>query len=228
VEAVTAPPPGDSGTAGFRTRIIARRRLSSNAFELSLDSPPGFRFTPGQRVRISLAGAERDYSIASAPGEGVLRLCIRRVEPGRISARLAELPAGATLSFSGPHGYFTFKASPRPAVFVATGTGVAPFCAMAAGGVSGFILLHGVARAEDLFYRDFLRAKAAAYVPCISDERTSGPYGFRGRVTAYLRERLPVGIFDLYLCGRQEMIRDATLIADEKFPGSLVFAEVFY
>ncbi len=34
--------------------------------------------------------------------------------------------------------------------------------------------------------------------------------------------------YDLYLCGRQEMIRDATLMADERFPGSLVFSEFFY
>ncbi len=228
MEALIARPHEDSGTTGFRARITARRHLSSNAFELSLDSPPGFRFTPGQRVRISLGGAERDYSIASAPGEGVIRLCIRRVEKGRISARLAETPVGATLSFSGPHGYFTFRASPRPAVFVATGTGVAPFCAMAACGVSGFVLLHGVGRVEELFYRDLLRAKAAAYVPCVSDERASAPGRFEGRVTGYLSERLPAGAYDFYLCGRQEMIRDATLLADEKFPRSLVFTEIFY
>jgi len=33
---------------------------------------------------------------------------------------------------------------------------------------------------------------------------------------------------DFYLCGRQDMIRDVTLLIDEEFQGSLVYSEVFY
>nr|MCU0540401.1 FAD-binding oxidoreductase [Desulfobacterales bacterium] len=206
----TRTPPGGSGAAGFETRITARRPLSSTAFELSLETPAGFTFIPGQRVHLLLAGAGRDYSILSAPGEAAIRLLIRRVEGGRISSRLAATPVGAPLSFTGPHGYFTFKPSSRRAVFTATGTGIAPFCAMAAAGVS------------------LLRGKAALYVGCVSERPSAAPGCFAGRVTGYLQERLPAGAYDFYLCGRQEMVRDATLIADERFPGSLVFSEVFY
>ncbi|MCU0559420.1 MAG: FAD-binding oxidoreductase [Desulfobacterales bacterium] len=228
METVTAESPGRSGPAAFRTRLLARRPLAASAFELSLAKPAGFTFTPGQRVRVHHAEAARDYSIAAAPGEEIIRLCLRRVATGGLSARLAEIPLGAELVFTGPHGYFTFQASARPAVFAATGTGVAPFCAMAAAGVSGFILLHGVAAQEELFYGDLLREKAAAYVPCLSGGRAAAAGHYRGRVTDYLRAQLPAGAYDFYLCGRQEMIRDATLLADERFPGSLVFSEVFY
>jgi benzoate/toluate 1,2-dioxygenase reductase component len=228
MEAVTADASGCSGPAAFRTRLVARRPLAGSTFELALAKPTRFTFAPGQRVRVCHAGAERDYSISSAPAEAVIRLCIRRVEKGRLSARLAEMPVGAALAFTGPHGYFTFQASARQAVFVATGTGIAPFCAMAAAGVSGFTLLHGVAAETDLFHRDLLREKAAAYVPCLSGGRAAATGHFNGRVTDYLRERLPAGAYDFYLCGRQEMIRDATLLADERFPGSLVFSEIFY
>lgn len=228
MEAVMADSSGRSGPAAFRTRIVARRPLAPSAFELSLAKPDGFTFTPGQRVRVCHAGAERDYSIASPPAEELIRLCIRHVENGRLSARLAEMPVGAALAFTGPHGYFTFQASARQAVFVATGAGIAPFCAMAAAGISGFTLLHGVAAEEELFYRDLLRNQAAAYVPCLSGGRAGATGHFNGRVTDCLRERLPADAYDFYLCGRQEMIRDATLLADERFPGSLVFSEVFY
>jgi ferredoxin-NADP reductase len=228
METVTRTPPGGSGAAGFETRITARRPLSSTAFELSLEAPAKFTFIPGQRVRLLLAGAGRDYSIVSAPGEEAIRLLIRRVEGGHVSSRLAQMPVGMPLSFNGPHGYFTFKPSSRRAVFTATGTGIAPFCAMAAAGVSGFILLHGVARPEELFFSDLLRGKAALYVGCVSERPSAAPGCFAGRVTGYLQERLPAGAYDFYLCGRQEMVRDATLIADERFPGSLVFSEVFY
>mgnify|MGYP001031662241 FL=1 len=228
MEAVAAGPPGVSGPAGFRTHLTARRLLAPDAFELSLARPRGFTFTPGQRVRVSLAGAERDYSIASAPAEKLIRLCIRRVEKGTLSARLAEMAVGEGLAFSGPHGYFIFRPSARQAVFVATGTGIAPFCAMAAAGTSGFILLHGAATEQELFYRDLLRDKAAAYVACLSAGPAAAPGRYAGRVTDYLQRRLPPAAYDFYLCGRQEMIRDATLLADERFPGSLVFSETFY
>jgi NAD(P)H-flavin reductase len=208
--------------------VIARRFLSPNAIELSLAKPPGFTFIPGQRVRLGHSGAERDYSIASAPAEDIIRLCIRVVEKGRLSVRLAQASAGTALTFTGPLGYFTFKPSCRQAVFVATGTGIAPFRAMAAAGVSGFILLHGVSRASELYYRDELRKKASAYSPCLSDEPAAGADCYSGRVTAYMRHRLPAGSYDFYLCGRQDMIRDATLLVDERFPGSMVFTEVFY
>lgn len=228
MEALKAAPPAHRGPAEFRTHLIARRPLAPDAFELCLAKPTDFAFTAGQRVRLSHQGVERDYSIASAPADDLIRLCIRRVEKGSLSLRLAEMPVGAALTFNGPHGYFTFRASARRAVFVATGTGIAPFCAMAAAGTSGFTLLHGAATEEELFYRDFLRGKAAAYVPCLSAGR-AGPGGhYEGRVTDYMRHRLPAAAYDLYLCGRQEMIRDATLLADERFSGSLVFSEIFY
>ena len=34
--------------------------------------------------------------------------------------------------------------------------------------------------------------------------------------------------YDFYLCGREEMIRDVTLLVDEAFPGSRVYAEIFF
>jgi len=223
------PPALRTKTAGpFTVRVLANRRLSANAFELTLARPPRFYFTAGQRLRLEYAGAQRDYSIVSAPAETDLRLCIRRVEGGRLSARLAHAGADDPMMFTGPHGYFTFKPSAHPAVFVATGTGIAPFCAMAGAGVSGFTLLHGVETPADLYYRDFIQARAAAYVACLSAGRPAEPVHYPGWVTDYLRNCLPPRACDFYLCGRQDMIRDATLLADERFPGSLVYTEIFY
>jgi NAD(P)H-flavin reductase len=228
MEAVNLEQTGLSAGRRFLTQIITRRLLSSYTFELSLAKPPEFVFTPGQRVRLKHAGIERDYSIASAPAEHAIRLCIRKVEKGRLSAEFAEAPAETAVTFSGPYGYFTFKRSSRQAVFVATGTGIAPFCAMAASGISGFILLHGVSRPQDLYYRDLLRQKASDYTACLSDDHSPAADYFKGRVTDYMLRHLPAKAYDFYLCGRQDMIRDATLLADERFPGSSVFTEAFY
>jgi NAD(P)H-flavin reductase len=228
MEALTFSRGNDSDEAVFSTRVIARRFLSAGAFELSLAKPPGFTFVPGQRVRLRYADLERDYSIASAPAEDAIQLCIRRMEKGQLSVRLAAAAVGTPLICNGPRGYFTFKPSSRPAVWVATGTGIAPFRAMAAAGISGFTLLHGVSGADDLFYRDFFWEKGSDYTACLSNDPAAAIEHFDGRVTEYMQRRLPTGTYDFYLCGRQDMVRDAIRLVDERFPGSLVFTEVFY
>ena len=210
------------------TQVLARRRLSGRAFELALSKPEGFRFAAGQRIALQFDGTERDYSLASAPSEPDLRLCIRSVQGGFLSQRLEHAPVGTRLSFHGPSGYFTFKPSGRTPVFVATGSGAAPFRAMAAAGAHGYILLHGVDAPEDLYYAELLRSRAAAYVPCLSGRPPAVPGAFAGRVTDYIARRLVPGAYDFYACGRREMVRDVTLLADERFPGSLLFSETFY
>jgi len=212
----------------FTSRILGRRWLSPTAFELRLDRPSGFDFQPGQRVRLASGPDERDYSIAAAPADPEVVLCIRRVAGGALSEWLATAGIGTAISCSGPHGYFTFKPSPRPAIFVATGTGVAPFVSMAKAGAEGFMLLHGVRRAEDLFYRDLLSAAARRYMACLSQGAPDAPEVLTGRVTRHLERLVPPGACDFYLCGRGEMIRDVTWRIDERFSGSRVYSEIFY
>ena len=212
----------------FVARILSRRWLSPTTFELTLERPAGFDFQPGQRVRLGSGPNERDYSIAAAPGDPEVVLCIRRVAGGEVSAWLSTAGIGTELRGSGPHGYFTFKPSPRPAIFVATGTGVAPFVSMARAGTKGFTLLHGVKRAEDLFYRDLLTASAQRYIACLTQDAPADPDVFAGRVTRHLERQVPPGAFDFYLCGRREMIRDVTWLIDDRFCGSRVYSEIFY
>lgn len=228
MEAVRPPAADWNAAERFTTRITANRRLSANAVELTLAKPRAFAFSAGQRLRLEYTAVQRDYSIVSAPAEAGLRLCIRQVAGGRLSGQLARAAAGTVVAFTGPHGYFTFKPSSNPPMFVATGTGIAPFCAMAGAGVSGFTLLHGVETPADLYYRDFIETRAAAYVACLSAGRPEEPAHYPGWVTDYIRNCLPPRAYDFYLCGRQDMIRDAILLVDERFPGSLAYTEIFY
>ena len=210
----------------FTTRLRDRAWLSEKAFQVALDRPSGFRFLPGQSIRIANGSAERDYSLACAPDSELLTLCVRHVLHGILSTFLAEAPLGTSLTFTGPHGYFLFQESAQPPVFVATGAGVAPFCSMSSAGVNGFTLLHGVRTVNELYYERHLRAASALYVPCLSEGTTPGC--FTGRVSDWAREHLPPLTYDFYLCGSREMIRDVTRLADERFPGSLVHTEIFH
>lgn len=215
----------------YTSELLHRRWLSERTFELELSRPPSFVFLPGQRIRLAWERIERDYSLVSAPDDPTLVLCIRRVEEGALSPLLADAAIGSRFRLRGPHGYFIFRDSGRSALFVATGVGIAPFVSMVRSGVSGFIILHGVRAAAEMYYDLIMRERAGRYVPCLSG---AGPAGtlprdaFGGRVTEYLTHHLASGIYDIYVCGRGEMVRDLVLLVDRKFPGSYVYTEIFY
>jgi benzoate/toluate 1,2-dioxygenase reductase component len=208
--------------------VLKRKWLSEKTFEIRLNRPAVFQFRPGQRVSLSSEGNERDYSIVSAPEESELAFCIRNVAGGKLSSSLSTVEIGTSLSIKGPFGYFTYKPSVRQAVFVATGTGIAPFCSMAGSGISGFILVHGARLAQDLYYASLFRQTAEKYIPCLSEANKLPAGAIRGQVTDYLQRDLKPEAYDFYLCGRSDMIRDITLLIDERFPDSLVYTESFY
>jgi len=225
---MTALVQGDRSSL-LEARLVSKNFVTASTLELKLERPGDFAFSPGQRIRLLHERGARDYSPISSPRDPDLELLVRIVEDGILSPVLAEAEIGTSFRFTGPHGYFVWLPSSRPAVFVATGTGVAPFISMARSGVRRFTLLHGVRSLQELYGRSLLREAASTYVPCLSVSAPGMEAGvFEGRVTRYLRSRLEPQVYDFYLSGRGDMIREATLIADERFPGSSVYAEPFY
>jgi ferredoxin-NADP reductase len=222
------PPKMASSPQTYDHVLLDRHRLSDQTFELRLGRPAAFQFSPGQRIRIVQKGIERDYSMVSSPKDPDIHLCVRETKGGRLSPWLATASIGTPIRFSGPHGYFTFHPSERPPVFVATGTGIAPFVSMCRAGVKGFTLLHGVQKAEDLYYKTLFQGSAHPYVPCLTGadgDRTAGAYP--GRVTEFMESRLAAGRYDFYVSGAQEMIRDVLRLVDNRFPDSFIFTEPF-
>lgn len=212
-------------------KLVRRNILSDKAFELELARPESFHFIPGQNILIKHGTLERFYAVISAPDEPKIELLIRHVEDGAFTSILFLAEIGTQFHFTGPHGYFTFKPSARPPVFMATGTGVAPFVSMCRSGLSDFTLLHGVKQPEDLYYELLFRRAGCRYIPCISEPvpKSRMPSdAFEGTVTGFLSLKLPRIQSDFYLCGRKEMIQEATLLIDEYFAESRVYYEVFF
>jgi ferredoxin-NADP reductase len=205
--------------------------LSEGAFEIELSCPRHFHFKAGHTIQLIYQDQKRYYSVASAPGDPTLSLCVNFIEKGYLSPLLASAEIGFKLEFTGPHGYFTFSPSPRPPVFIATDTGIAPFVSMARSGMRGFTLLHGARHAGELYYQDLLQQAAHHYLPIVweitgKDNMSSGL--FHGKMVNLLEQHLKPGRYDFYLCGWQKMIKDVTHLVDERFPGSHVYTEMFY
>ena len=88
------------------------------------------RFAPGQFVKLRVAEFEwRDYSIAAAAGAKLTLLVSNRTHGDGSSFADAAEP-GAETDIEGPFGGYHLQPNRRRKVFVATGTGVAPFLPM--------------------------------------------------------------------------------------------------
>lgn len=120
----------------YRARLTKRVVLSEPAqcFHLEFEVPEVevFDFKPGQFVSL-LAKDDRDkqqqraYTIASAARPGGFDLCVNRVDGGFFSNLLCDLKEGEEVEFEGPFGMFVLKEPLTDSIFVATGTGIAPF-----------------------------------------------------------------------------------------------------
>lgn len=223
------PPEAPHGSHAHTSRIIHRQWLTDDTFTLDIERPAGFQFHAGQRIRLIAGQKTRDYSLIPGDTTGKLTLLIRSVAGGAVSTHLSRCLIGTTLDFIGPSGHFIYRPSHRPAIFIATGTGVAPFAAMCRDGVRGFVMLHGVSETGDLYFRELVEPAAGHYIPCLTVEPPPPPSGaFKGRVTRYLRAQLPDGQYDFYLAGRREMVAEVIDIIDHRFPSSRVYSEIFF
>ena len=210
--------------------LVATHAIAPNILEVSMQRPAGFSFLPGQFVRFIMDGYQRDYTLVSHPDDDTIVFCMALIKGGRFSNTIVKARAGDRFQFSGPHGHFIFQSAAHQPVFVATGTGVAPFVAFCRSGVNSALLLHGVPNPDQLIYRHLLEPCLNTYVACVSrafDASGRLKRAFAGRVTAYLETMLKPDAYDFYLCGQRAMIKDVTALIDDRFGGSRVFIENF-
>jgi ferredoxin-NADP reductase len=212
----------------FDAQLVQSVALSD--FTKHLDFQVGavthFGFVPGQWLSVKTTtpdGEEmtRAYSIASPPAEnGRVAFCLNRVEDGFMSNHLCDLEEGATITFQGPFGDFILRPPLRDTVFIATGTGIAPFRSMLHWLLAEqdryqdkrFWLLFGARRAEDLYYREEFEQLAAQhdnfrFLPTLS--RAGDDWkGLRGYVQQHLGEIAGMRTdMHAYICGLDKMVK---------------------
>jgi ferredoxin-NADP reductase len=214
-------------------------------------------FEPGQYLALGLPVdgrlLQRPYSTASPKGASEeVEFLIRRVPTGAFTPLLWEMPIGARLRLGRPKGLFTMKSGdPRDHLFIATGTGLAPFVAMLetllAGDKAGrelprAVVVHGVSHVSELAYQDRLErwasdGRGVAYSPAISrpdHPQNAGWDGAVGRVDSILDALCDQHALDplgtvAYLCGNPEMIAAGErILAARGFPPDAIVSEHYW
>jgi ferredoxin-NADP reductase len=159
---------------------------------LELDVPDWTGHRAGQHLDVRLTAedgyqAERSYSIASAPGDGVA-LTVERLDDGEVSPYLVDdAREGDRVEVRGPiGGYFVWDGDePEPVLLVGGGSGVAPLMAMArqrarVGSAAPMKLLVSSRTIEDVIYREELDALAGGGFEVVHTLTRLQPAGWNG------------------------------------------------
>jgi len=189
-----------------------------------------FDFQAGQVIGIGVEpdGTRRLYSICSGEQEEEIKILYNVVDEGYLTPRLGDLSAGASIWITEPRGDFLYD--PAPALWISTGTGIAPFYAMLRSGkYNNKMLIHGERYLERFYFFDeFATNLGEQYLRCCSGEKAEGV--FSGRVTGYLQQAssLPTD-FKYYLCGRAEMVVEVRdLLIERQVPFNNIISEIYF
>lgn len=224
---VARPPPAET----FNVTLVSSRAVTPRVQALVFERSDGaFTFQSGQWVSLVLPindargrPLRRSYSIASVPTAGAARfeLVVTKVDGGAGSTWLHDAPVGTLLEAKGPQGMFLRAVDQGPSLFVATGTGVAPFRgmvhdALAAGRTEPLWILFGVRTPADALYREEFEALAAKH-PNVRFELTmsrptaewQGRTGYvQTHVLSLWHELAALGVPHAYVCGVKKMLTE--------------------
>ena len=217
--------------AGYQGKqlITSVEEIAKDVFILSFERR--FNFFPGQIIALSLDDndpAPRLYSICSGTDDREIKILFNIVPGGKLTTLMSELEKGDIIYSSNPYGRFEIK--DEPAVWIANGTGIAPFVSAVLSGYSGEIMLiHGGREESSFYFEEILKNSTNIdYIKCSSSIEKKGYYN--GRVTKYLsksdnlpRERR------YYLCGRTEMVVEASdILISRGIPYNMIESEIYF
>lgn len=231
-------------------RVLALERLSTDVMGVTLQLPSTelYRYYPGQYLEFILqGGVRRSYSMATAPFDTHrVSLHIRHMPGGLFTDHVfgtgqTQMKVRDILRIEGPLGSFFLRESNKPIVFLASGTGFAPICAIieqmiAQGEARSAVLYWGGRRPVDLYMDERARNWAAGrtwfrYVPVVSDalpeDGWTGRSGFVHR--AVMADFPDLSGYQVYACGTPAMVdharRDFT--AECGLPADEFYADAF-
>ena len=208
----------------FRATVDQIDVLSYNVrgFRFKLIDPPKLEFKAGQFIILHVPKdgsiVKRAYSVATPPHEPqAIELCVQHAEGGIASTYFWNLKKGDPVSISGPHGNFVLKEPLEyEPVFMATGTGVAPFRAMIKhlfhlNFTRDVWLLFGTRYEHSLLYESEFRSLANLrhnfhYIPTVS--RPKEWHGESGHIQQTFQKHFTdTSNKEIYICGWLEVVK---------------------
>ena len=216
----------------------------------ALEAP--FPFEPGQYATLGLMGSEgkliqRPMSVSSSADDlSEYEFFIRLVDSGGFTPLLWRIGVGDPINIKGPKGKFLLKDDGRTCLFVASGTGLAPFISMietlrARGQTRDVVVLHGVSQEHDLAWREQLSTLEASggfplrYVGTVSRPHENPTWaGATGRVESIVAAQMDANELTsdnttLYLCGNPDMVSAVDEIAAARgFPEEQIRKELYW
>jgi CDP-4-dehydro-6-deoxyglucose reductase, E3 len=215
----------------MRATVVAFHDIAPEVRHFVFEVPEVERlaFKPGQFVSLkeTVGGKKimRPYSIASLPEGNRFELCLNLVHEGVFTPHLFSLKPGDSIEMSAPLGFFVVRDPAKDALFIATGTGIAPFRSMAPGYLSHphagqLTLLFGVRHEQTIYYREDFDALVGRHPnfrfwPTLSRAGSSWT-GRTGHVQSHLSEGLGGRTdLDVYICGLKAMVDDVRGILKE-------------
>ncbi len=203
--------------------IHDNQALSPTVRRLRLQPHNGFFYRAGQYIEIGFPDAHGTaprnffpFSLASAPEDPFLELCIRTPHGHPLTHHLEQAHDGDPLWIKGPSGRFFYASPPkRPIFLIATGTGIAPLRSLYRSQErihaepSEVILLFGVRNPSEILYSaEWTDALGDRSIPILSQPDDSWT-GEKGRISDFLKRsihRFAWHDYDYYLCGQPELL----------------------
>jgi ring-1,2-phenylacetyl-CoA epoxidase subunit PaaE len=215
-------------------RVNDIRRETDDTVSLGLDVPDehreAFRFLPGQFLTFRIDGpdgskVDRSYSICTAPGDGELRVIVKRLAGG-VFGELAHttMAVGDTLATVPPLGRFTTPLDPthhKSYLAIAAGSGISPVMSLlrsilAVESNSTITLIYGNRGSASTIFRDALSDLKDRYlarlqvIHLFSREDQALPL-LNGRITPdklreLAKELIDISSYDeVFVCGPEPM-----------------------
>jgi ferredoxin-NADP reductase len=210
-------------------KVVGIRNLTEHTFVLSLPKSR-FTFEAGQHVSLSISGdyQSREYSIYSAENDENLEVLVKEVDGGYFSPKLKHLKLGDMVEVHGPFGKFGLDEKRKEShkhVFIASGTGIAPFHSIVKSNAGlDYHLIHGVRYVDEGYEKESYDADRLTL--CTSRDKTGD---FNGRVTDYLKKTNFDKNTCFYLCGNSDMIFDSMeILSDKGFGRENITVEVYF
>ena len=222
-------------TRRIRAKVESIRDLTPEVREMTLRliDPPDLHFHSGQSISIEIPASRfsksliRHYSLASPPSQSKsLVLLVNAGSQGVGSTYLLKQQVHDEVCVSGPYGTFHLHDdAERDMLFVATGSGIAPFrsmlYALSEHSMNRAVTLFwGLRREQDVYYQEELRAlsqrhKNFSYQVVLSQSQKDW-IGAKGRVTHLVENISSVKNLAVYICGNRRMVTEVTQIVQKK------------